>query len=117
MKKEKKPIKFMSQWGEEYNIIFVKDNYANNNRIYVGCMCEDEEYGGYEPYCSVTVNIDFPLPEGNFAFLDTNNGDRNLFKLMFDKGYMEEIEGLMGFSGFCAYPVVKFSDEFIEMIS
>lgn len=115
---EQKPIKFKSQWGEEYNIIFRKDTYKNNGRLYVGCLCEDKEYGGYKPYHrAVTVNIEFPLPEGNYAFLDTNKGDKKLFKLMFKKGYMEEIEGLMGFSGFCTYPVVKFSDEFLEMIS
>lgn len=113
---KQKPIKFMSQWGEEYNVIFTKDTYVNNGRLYVGCLCEDKEYGGYEPYCDVTVNIDGYLPEGNCAFLDTNNGDPKLFAMMEEKGYMEYVDGWYGSSGWCFYPVVRFSNEFLEMI-
>ena len=109
------PIKFKSQWGKEYKIVFYKDKYLDNNRLYIGCMCEDEEYGGYEPYCNVTVNLAQRMPEGNFGFLDTNNGEPNLFDLMFDKGWMEDT-GNFGMSGFCIYPLVKFSNEFLEMI-
>lgn len=111
-----KPIKFKSQWGTEYNIIFIKSNYANNGRLYVGCYFDNEEYGGYEPYCDVTVNLSNSLPKGNYGFLDTNNGDTKLFDLMFKKGYMKKVNSLIGSSGFCTYPVVKFSDEFLEMI-
>jgi hypothetical protein len=110
-----KPIKFKNQWGNEYKVIFYKDNYMDNNRLYIGCMCEDEEYGGYEPYCDVTVNLAQNMPNGNFGFLDTNNGDPNLFNLMSERGWIEDT-GIMGFSGFCVYPLVKFSDEFLEMI-
>ena len=113
---KQKPIKFKSQWGEEYDIIFEKSSYANNGRLFVRCLCEDKEYGGYEPYCNITINISGCLPIGNHAFLDINNGDPNLFRLMFEKGYMEKTE-FVGFSGYCIYPVIKFSDEFIEMIS
>lgn len=110
-----KPIKFKSQWGNTYNIIFAKYNYANNGRLYIGCMCEDKEYGGFEPYCDVTVNLNDKMPEGNYGFLDTNNGDPNLFNLMYEKGWIEDT-GNFGFSGFCIYPLVKFTDEFMKMI-
>ena len=109
------PITFKSQWGNEYKIVFRKNNYHNNNRLYVGCMCENEEYGGYELYCDVTVNLAQNMPDGNYGFLDTNNGDPKLFDMMFEKGWIEDIERI-GFSGFCTYPLVKFSDEFIKMI-
>lgn len=109
------PIKFKSQWGDEYKVIFYKDNYVDNNRLYIGCMCEDEEYGGYEPYCDITVNLAQYMPNGNFGFLDTNNGDPNLFNLMSERGWVEDT-GIMGTSGFCIYPLVKFSDEFLAMI-
>lgn len=108
-----KPIKFKSQWGKEYNIIFTKNTYANNGRLYVGCWCEDEEYGGYEPYCDVTVNLIDRLPEGNYGFLDTNNGDPRLFNLMSENGWIEET-GNVGFSGFCVYPMVEFSEDFLN---
>ena len=38
-----------------------------------------------------------------------------LFDLMYEKGWIEDT-GRMGFSGFCVYPLVKFTDEFLEMI-
>lgn len=110
-----KPITFKSQWGDEYKIVFYKDNYYDNNRLYIGCMCEDKEYGGYEPYCDVTVNLAQNMPDGNYGFLDTNNGDPKLFELMFNKGWIKDT-GMIGFSGWCTYPLVKFSDEFIKMI-
>ena len=113
--KEMKTFKFKSQWGTEYNIIFFKSNYMDNNRIYIGCMCEDEEYGGYEPYCDVTVNLNQIIPTGNYGFLDTNNGDPNLFRLMKANRWIEDT-GILGFSGWCSYPLVKFSEEFINEI-
>ena len=110
-----KPITFKNQWDEEYKLIFCKDNYANNNRIYIGCMCEDEIYGGYEPYCNITVNLDCDMPDGNFGFLDVNNISLNLFDLMYKEGWIKDT-GERGKSGFCVYPLVEFTDEFLEMI-
>ena len=110
-----KPVKFKSQWGNEYDVIFVKSSYRNNNRIYIGCYCEDKECGGYEPYCDVTVNIASDMPEGNYGYLDTNNADRNLIGLMFENKWIENT-GRVGFSGYCTYPLVKFTDEFLNMI-
>lgn len=113
--KNMEPITFTDRWGDEVKVVFYKDNYYDNDRIFIGCMCEDEEYGGYEPYCDVTVNLAQNMPDGNYGFLDTNNGDPMLFNMMFEKGYIEDT-GRIGFSGFCIYPLVKFSDEFIKMI-
>lgn len=110
-----KLIKFTNRWGNEYTVTFYKSNYANNNRLYIGCMCEDKEYGGYEPYCDVTVNLEQSIPDGNFGFLDTNNGDPNLFDIMYKEGWIDDT-GNVGFSGYCVYPVVRFSDEFLKMI-
>lgn len=113
--KDIKTFEFKSQWGTEYNVCFHKDAYANNNRIYIGCACEDKEYGGFEPYCDVTVNLESYVPEGNYGFLDVNNGDPNLFKLMREKGWIKDTYKL-GFSGFCSYPLVEFSEEFLNKI-
>lgn len=108
-------IRITTQWGKEYNIIFKKDRYANNKRLCVSCWCEDEEYGGWEPYCNVTVNLSDKMPEGNYGFIDSNNADPVIIGLMYSKGWIEETERV-GFSGYCVYPLVKFTDEFMEMI-
>lgn len=111
-----KPVKFKSQWGKEYNIVFTKSTYANNNRLYIGCLCEDKEYGGYEPYCDVTVNLTrHGVLNENCAFIDTNNADPNLIKLMYAKDWINAT-GVSGGSGFCMYPMVEFTETFLKMI-
>ena len=109
-------MKFMTQWGNEQTVFFVKNTYVNNGRLCIHCWCEDEEYGGYEPYCDVTVNLPSYLPKGNYAYLDVNNGDPNLFAAMVERGYMEYVEGMFAYFGWNSYPMVKFSDEFLETL-
>lgn len=116
LEEEQKLIKFKSQWGTEYNIKFYKSQYASNGRLYIGCMCEDEEYGGFEPYCDVTVNLpQYNWVKGNYGFLDTNNGDPKLFALMRVNDWIVDMDEF-GVSGFCTYPLVKFTDKFMEMV-
>ena len=109
------PIKFKSQCGNEYDIIFVKETYNNNGRLYIGCWYYDEECGGYLPYCDVTVNLLVYLPDGNYGFLDVNNGDQKLFELMARKNFFKETD-ICGHSGRCTYPAVEFTEEFLNMI-
>lgn len=116
LKEEQELIKFKSQWGDEYNIKFYKANYSNNGRLYIGCMCEDKEYGGFEPYCDVTVNLpQYTLAKGNYGFLDTNNGDPKLFAFMRENDWIVDMDEF-GVSGFCTYPLVKFTDKFMEIV-
>ena len=107
------PIKFKSQWGNEYDIIFVKETYNNNGRLYVGCWYYDEECGGYLPYCDVTVNL---VRRGvlteNYGFIDINNADPDLIKLMYSKGWINP-NGVVAEDG---YPMVEFSEEFLKML-
>ena len=110
-----KPIIFTDQWGDKVKVIFYKDNYLDNNRIFIGCMCENEEYGGYDPYCVITVNIAHNIPDGNYGFLDVDNGDPVLFQLMENRNWIE-YTGRFEPSGFGIYPLVKFSDLFLKMI-
>lgn len=110
-----KPVKFMSQWGKEYKVVFVKNTYANNGQLYIGCLNEDEDYGGWEPYCDITVNLNAALIGENYGYIDVNNGDPKLFALMKRKGWIAET-GFYGGSGFCSYPMVEFSEEFLKML-
>ena len=109
-------IRFKDKYETEYNIVFYKGRYMRGNGIYVCAYCEDEEYGGYSPYCDITINLMKPIQDGNYAFLDTNNADLELIDLMVEKGWIEKT-GYFDFSGYCSYPLVKFTDEFLNEIN
>lgn len=109
-------IRFKNQLGNEYNIMFYKGKYVNNDRIYIVAYSEDEEYGGYNPYCDITINLPQSIPNGNYAFLDINDADLKLLNLMSEKGWIEDT-GNFGFSGYCMYPLVRFTDEFLNQIN
>ena len=113
--KETKVFEFTNQWGNKHKVSFYKSNYMDNNRIYVGYMCDDEDYDCMVPWGDVTVNLSQNMPEGNYGFLDTNNGDPKLFDLMFKNGWIKDT-GRLGFSGFCVYPLVEFTEEFLNEI-
>lgn len=108
-------VKFISQCGDEHEIIFVKGEYADSDRLYVGCWCKDEEQCGYEQFCDITVNIAQDIPNNNYAFLDINNGEPGLFKLMHEKEWIKNT-GAIGYSDSCNYPLVKFTEVFLQML-
>lgn len=110
---------YISIFGKE-KVVFIKDRYAAGNSLYIG-MLSKEQYGEgkdecyYEPYADVTVNILGEDIEGRQAFLDTNNMpgiDRFLLSIGAGKPV-----GRLGFSGYCAYPLFEFSEEFINSLS
>lgn len=103
----------LNMWGEDHALQFVKAKYQNNGNLAIQVMSEDKEYGGWEPWCSLTVNLDKKLP-GNQAYLDTNNCSREIIDWIYQNNYVSDMG--VGFSGFCAYPLVEFNKAFMEMI-
>lgn len=101
-------------WEKDHAFEFVKAKYQNNGNLAIQVMSEDEEYGGWEPWCSLTVNLDKKLPE-NQAYLDTNNCSREIIIWLYHNHYVSDVG--VGFSGFCSYPLVEFSKAFMEMIA
>ena len=101
-------------WGKKYELSFRKGQYRNNNSLAIQIMSteEGEEYS--EPFCMLTVNLAFEVEEG-CAYIDTNNCPRDLIQMLIDaeimwytdKDYM---------SGFCIYPMFRFSDEWLNSI-
>ena len=100
-------------WGEDHALQFVKQNYFNGN-LAIEVMSEDEEYGGWEPWCSLTVNLPGFMLDENEAFLDTNNCSKEIIDWIFKNKYAKKIGQRQ--SGFCTYPLVEFSKAFMEMI-
>lgn len=103
----------LNMWNEDHALQFVKQQYLNGN-LAIEVLSEDEEYGGWEPWCWLTVNLPgFSIKE-NEAFLDTNNCSKEIIDWIFKNNYAKQIGGKC--SGFCMYPLVEFSKEFMECI-
>lgn len=103
----------LNMWGKDHALQFVKRQYMNGN-LAVQVMSEDEEYGGWEPWCSLTVNLPGCSLDENEAFLDTNNCSREIINWIFENNYAKIVGDRM--SGFCTYPLVEFSKTFMELI-
>ena len=102
--------KFKSRYGTEYEIAFERTGYVYGG-LAVEAYDKDEEYG-WEPYGTLTVNLGGFCPT-NQAYLDTNNLP-DLAEFVLDMGWAEVINE--GQSGWCTYPLVEFTDEFLNEI-
>lgn len=103
----------INMWNEDHVLQFVKQEYLNGN-LAIEVMSEDEEYGGWEPWCSLTVNLPGFMHDKNTAFLDTNNCSEEILDWLFKNKYVVKVEERQ--SGFCRYPLVQFSNAFMETI-
>lgn len=102
----------LNMWGEDHALQFVKQNYINGN-LAIEVMSEDKEYGGWELWSSLTVNLPGFMLDENKAFLDTNNCSKEIIDWIFKNKYAKKIGQRQ--SGFCTYPLVEFSKTFMEM--
>lgn len=106
-------FKFTS-YGVEYEIGFEKTSYCYGGGLAIEAYCKEPGDELWEPYGSLTVNIEgVPVASGSSAFLDTNNC-RDLCEFVFEKGWATPIGA--GRSGYCTYPLVVFTDEFLNEI-
>lgn len=88
-------------YAEEFNVVLVKEEYANNGHMALQLYEED----GF-PFATLTVNLkdSGSLPE-NQQYIDTNN-------CPFAPEFLEEnglgkFVGKYGYSGYCAYPLYE----------
>ena len=95
---------------KSYNVSFYGENYKvypyvskyRNGRLAILLMGTDGE-----PFADLTVNlVDEPCPSG-CAYLDTNNFPQG--EEFVRKNRLAEFTGMYGRSGFCTYPLYKFS--------
>lgn len=109
-------LKFKEPWGgTELDAYFKKDTYCfkKQNRMYLGMLTIDPDFGFLEPFCDVTVNLPREMLTGkNCAFVDTNNAPF-LPRFLVENG-LAEPTGNFGFSGYCAYPEYRFNMEEIN---
>lgn len=103
----------ISVYGEEKAFQFEKKTYVNNGNLAIQIYSYDEEYEFWEPWCSLTVNLDAKVSE-NQAYIDVNNCSPEIVNWMYENKYMKAIGSRP--SGFCLYPLVEFSKSFMETI-
>lgn len=92
-------------YGQTFNLVANIDSYANNDSLAI-CLNTDEG----EPFAVITVNIaESSIIGQNQAFVDTNNCS---WAEKFIKKYkLGKPTGIMGYSGFCSYPLYEFNLE------
>lgn len=98
----------LKSYDEEYDIKFQLTNYASNNSLAILMMCFDKEYKYWEPYGYLTVNLEEfsdGLPE-DCAYVDTNNLEGIGDWIVENK--LGEPTGMVGYSGYCSYPMFQF---------
>lgn len=94
-------------YGEKYNLIVKTSRYTNNDSLAV--LLETEEG---EPFATVTVNIMNGVASEEYQYIDTNNCSWAP-KFIEDNG-LGTPTGIMGFSGFCQYPLYRFNLEALK---
>lgn len=95
----------IANWGKEYEVRINKTKYYNGD-LAITLDCYDEEYGFWEPYGNLTVNFDEKLPDG-YAYVDTNN--MPMAEAFIGEYELGEFAGKYMSSGYCTYPLYKFS--------
>lgn len=103
-------MKYVSQFGNKYDLTFLKLKYLYFNNLAVEVLAQGEdEYP--EPYAMLTVNLPV-VPHKGCAFIDTNNCGY-LIKTLELAGCITPT-GVKAHSGFCEYPEYRFSEDFLS---
>ena len=102
---EKKTFKLETQWGETMDVQLDINNYMNNDGLYIGLNCIDEE-GDLEPYGDMTTNLSMKAPD-YCAYVDINNMPE--LEKFIEDNELGEFTGLTQRSGYVEYPLYFFN--------
>ena len=93
----------------EYKIKLQLTRYRNDNSLTITAMRYEEEYQYWEPYATLTVNLNYddcdPAPE-DCAYLNTNNNPG--VEEFVNENKLGEFTGIRKQSGYCTYPLYRF---------
>lgn len=103
----------LTLWDTLYEIKFLKETYSANGNLAVSVLSRENEEELWEPWCYLTKNLSESL-EDNVAYLDTNNCSKEIIDWLFDNDFAKIIG--RGANGYCTYPLVEFSKNFMENI-
>ena len=104
-------------WGKTYELSFRKGHYQNNSRLAIQVMCKEEGEDWYEPFCTLTVNLEDSIQiQDNRAYIDTNNCPKDLIQSLEEQGVMTKTR-IAQQSGYCVYPLYEFNQEWLNKLS
>lgn len=99
-------MKIKNPWGSnEYEARIIRTNYVEGGGLAIAIESWDEEFGFWQPYAKLTVNLNRNIPS-NMAFVDVKNLP-NAAEFIEDNN-LGEFAGKWGVSGSYAYPLYKF---------
>lgn len=100
-------MKYVSNYGNEYDLSFYESTYANNGRRYV-CAVTSEG----EPYADLTINIPDEWQDIDEVFFNADAD--HLVRVMCDKGYLIVLGAFM--HGYGIYKHGRFTSKFEEIV-
>lgn len=101
-------------YGDPVEVNLTLNMYASNDNLYIGMEFFDPEYGCTVPYGDVTVNTDLKLPY-LYATIDNNNNGPSIVPFLVEHDFGFDT-GVVVNSGFCQFPVFKFSEDALKRI-
>ena len=102
----------INTWGEKHDVtprveLYSVQDYLGNERYGLAVLLEEN----MEPFCDLTVSFGEFISLKNCAYIDVNNCP---FTEQFLQMGVAEDTGLTKRSGFCQYPLWRFSEEFLK---
>jgi len=101
--------------GKIYKIFLEKTKYVNNGTLAINMISIDKD-GNENYFNTLTVNLvdSCIMADANyFQYVDTNNLSEKIVDWLV-KNKIAEASCFYGFSGFCKYPLMIFTDEALE---
>lgn len=103
-------------YGTKYNVVLGRANYVSNGTLAVLMFISTPKGKIKEDFGDLTQNIgdsDIYANDKNMQFIDTNNLPSDIVNWLVNSGIAEET-GINGFSGYCTYPLVKFTQQALD---
>ena len=103
-------------YGCKYHIALFKGTYQSNNTLAIEMIEVSPKGKRIRDYFGMlTVNIaDSDVAASDkYAFIDTNNNGGEIAQWLIDNKIALPT-GIMGYSGFCSYPLFKFDESVLD---
>ena len=102
-------------YGTKYHIVLGKANYVNNGTLAVLMYVSTPKGKVKEDFGDLTRNISDSeiYADKKSQFVDTNNLGNEIVAWL-EENNIAKRNGILGFSGFCTYPLMEFTQEALD---